>query len=824
MKIKLPLLLLSIFCLNSYAQITFENKVVIDNRNATNDPRSVFAADIDGDGNVDILSASFDDSKVAWYKNDGQGNFGNQQVISTEGIGASSVFAIDIDGDGDLDVLSASYYDNKIAWYENLDGQGHFSDEIIISTETFEARSVFATDIDGDGDIDVVSASGDSNEGKIAWHENTDGLGNFGPQNIINPNAIDATSIYAADVDNDGDVDVLSTAGFSNGLVWYENLDGLGNFGAEKIIDADNGYTYSVKVADIDNDGDMDVISASSLITDGMIAWYENLDGNGNFGPKNIISFGTSNALDVFVADIDSDGDLDVISGLYSDQNPSIEWYENLDGLGNFGSGNQVNTTSGLTISIYISDINNDGFLDIVSASEDRIGFNKNLDGNGNFGMHQWFTYNVDEPRSVEVADIDGDGNLDVLSASYLDGEIAWYRNLYGYGVFGTQQTISQKNFGANKVVARDIDGDGDLDVVFASDFHVAWQENIDGNGTFGERRIIIQEVTSRFNDVNAEDIDCDGDRDVIIATYMSGRITYFENLDGQGNFGPEQTVYENIDFAPININVVDINNDGKLDVVSASLINGEANWHENLGGGSFGQPHLITSSYNNNIDIVFSADLDGDNDLDVIITKRIDDRIVWFENLDGLGNFGSEKFIASNLNTPRGIHSVDMDNDGDFDVISVSSYGNMIAWYENLDGLGNFGPQNIIFVSAGRPHTATAGDLDNDGDIDVVVSLNRDKEIRWFKNSLILGVNETATLNFSIYPNPASNTLNITLEKTIQQVEVFNNLGQLVTKNVEALNEGSSELNVSKLEAGVYFIKLKTTDGEIGVRKFIKI
>jgi hypothetical protein len=60
------------------------------------------------------------DDKIAWYKNtDGAGTFGAQQVISTAALGAISVYATDIDGDGDMDVLSASVGDDKIAWYKN---------------------------------------------------------------------------------------------------------------------------------------------------------------------------------------------------------------------------------------------------------------------------------------------------------------------------------------------------------------------------------------------------------------------------------------------------------------------------------------------------------------------------------------------------------------------------------------------------------------------------------------------------------------------------------------------------------------------------------
>ena len=80
----------------------------------------VYAIDLDGDGDADVLSASVYDNKIAWYENQGGGVFGGQQVITTSADGATSVYATDLDGDGDADVLSASWNDDKIAWYENL--------------------------------------------------------------------------------------------------------------------------------------------------------------------------------------------------------------------------------------------------------------------------------------------------------------------------------------------------------------------------------------------------------------------------------------------------------------------------------------------------------------------------------------------------------------------------------------------------------------------------------------------------------------------------------------------------------------------------------
>lgn len=98
-------------------------------------------------------------------------SFSAQQIISAVANGANSVFVADVDGDTDLDVLSASFWDSKIAWYENVDGLGNFGPERVITTTASDARAVFAADLDGDGDVDVLSAS--SLDNKIAWYENT---------------------------------------------------------------------------------------------------------------------------------------------------------------------------------------------------------------------------------------------------------------------------------------------------------------------------------------------------------------------------------------------------------------------------------------------------------------------------------------------------------------------------------------------------------------------------------------------------------------------------------------------------------------------------
>ncbi len=118
---------------------------------------------------TDVLPASVSDDKLGWYESDGglPPTF-TERVISTAAHDPYSVFATDVDGDGDTDVLGS--YNDGIAWYENDGGSPPTFTERVISTAALAAMSVFATDLDGDGDTDVLSASFDDD--KIAWYEN----------------------------------------------------------------------------------------------------------------------------------------------------------------------------------------------------------------------------------------------------------------------------------------------------------------------------------------------------------------------------------------------------------------------------------------------------------------------------------------------------------------------------------------------------------------------------------------------------------------------------------------------------------------------------
>jgi hypothetical protein len=182
---------------------------------------------------------------------------------------------VDIDNDGLQDLLSS---DNggpaKLIWYKNL-GNVVFSEKIEIH-QFFSPQSDWTRiydikylDINSDDKKDIVVTSHNDDVGTFYhWFENIDNLGTFSD---VQPLPI---SGVFSDIDNDGDNDILVGNRFVNRLYWVENIDGLGTFSNEHTISTEIDFLRHLGVSDLNGDGLVDVVSASS--GDNKIAWYEN--------------------------------------------------------------------------------------------------------------------------------------------------------------------------------------------------------------------------------------------------------------------------------------------------------------------------------------------------------------------------------------------------------------------------------------------------------------------------------------------------------------------------------------------------------------------
>ncbi len=660
--------------------------------------------------------------------------FGAQQTITTLANGTTSTFAADLDRDGDLDVLSVSATDFNVAWYENTDGAGTFGPRQIIfnSLPAFSSVwDVFAADVDGDGDMDVLTANAFSDS--VTWFANLGG-GAFGPEQVITTLTDGCRTVHAADLDGDGDTDVISGSELDDKVAWYENTDGAGTFGPQQILTAAGSGPQTVTAADVDGDGDLDVLSAGWGFGN-KVLWFENTDGAGTFGAEQLID-APSSPHGLSTGDIDGDGDLDVLVASTNDN--TVGWYENTDGAGTYGPRQVITTTASAGRSVKAADFDADGDLDVIYAATvaDTVRWHENTDGAGTFGPEQVITTQVSSPREVVAADVDGDGNLDVLSASFSDDRIAWYRNetIHRSAVFPERSNITESANGADSVYAADLDNDGDVDVLSASIFddRVAWYENLDGDGSFGAQQTITT-TANGARSVIAADVNGDGKQDVLSASTLGDEIAWYPNL-GSGSFGAA-SVISSTENGAFDVYAADIDGDGDQDVLSVAFADDRLAWFENTdGAGTFVLGQSIHAPFAGEGSI-FTADLDRDGDLDVLSSGASFDRIAWYENTDGAGTFGAQQEISILADAAREVFAADLDGDGDVDVISASWNDDKIAWYENTDGAATFGAQQIISSAPDGAEAIHAADMDLDGDLDIVSASSLDDSISWFEN-----------------------------------------------------------------------------------------
>ncbi|AFL80955.1 hypothetical protein Aeqsu_1464 [Aequorivita sublithincola DSM 14238] len=806
----LPTIIACALFINSNAQINFHPRIIID-QGSTNAPRAAFAADLDGDGHLDLVSASEYDSKVAWYKNDGAGNLGAQQIISLDVISPFNASAVDFDNDGNIDILVSSAEKGKIFWFKN-DGSANFGSPRLITNSVNGISNSIATDIDGDGDMDVLATSADTN--KIIWFENTNGQGNFGPENLISNNVDRAIHIAVSDLDGDGDLDIISSTLYGPKTVWFENLNGQGNYGPEQLIDDARFNVYALYGFDVDADGDNDIVTNK----DGELIYYENLNGQGNFSTAQTLI--ADNVSYFQFKDFDQDADLDILAQVNGD----IVWYENLNGLGDFGNKQILKATERITI-LNFADINGNGGLDIITGNiyQDKVAWTPN-NGQNSYVVEIVLSI-IDGAQgsySVQAADIDGDGNIDAISANADAETITWYKNTDGQGNFGPTRIVAENLNYVQSVFVADLDGDGDMDVLSATNENnlATWFKNIDGQGNF------IQQppFASDFQDpsfVTSDDLDADGDKDVIVFDFNLG-LTWFENLNGLGNFGQAQIIDGFIGYSE-SIHTVDIDGDGDKDIITAIYSQDKMfAWYENLDGqGNFGPKKIIEDNILGAIEIYYS-DLDGDGDIDILGSITREGMVVWYENINGTGTFGPRKIIANpSPTTPEGIRTIDADQDGDLDVFVADYTADTVSWYENMDGQGNFGPQHIIDTNINGVLSLDTADFNNNGKMDLLAGALLGDKLKWYDNFGTLAVEDNNLDATVLYPVPTSDILNIKSNSIIVEVVVYNELGQnlLSIQNTEGINS----LNIATLSNGIYIIKLKDLKQNSISKKFIK-
>jgi hypothetical protein len=809
----------------------------------------------------------------------------------------------DLNGDGRPDFVASNH------WFTpNVSVMLHDADAGYLAPNFFTigdaSIGVEVADFTGDGLPDILASNTGSNYqgGTVSLLRNLGG-GSFAPHQVF-PAVAGPTEIAAADFDNDLDIDAAITGYGHNGQgtqIAILRNNGLGGFLAPVLLTVGNGPS-DVEAGDLNADGRPDLIVARDTFK---LTVLMNT-GTGAFAPPvDYVAQDQQWAGDFYanaeMADIDRDGDLDI---LYSSTRTQIDAdYGAICLLKNQGDGTLGNRSYiilprylGGAVDIAVADVTNDTWLDLLSAHTGNGGWvvTPSL-GGGAFGTG--FEYaGGNDPMKIAAADADADGDLDALVLNRYSLTLGVHLN-DGSGVFlepggrdleplcgwmdagdidadGDPDVVSSyayagggglsviRNNGNGTFTPRqnyvgprgamtprfdDLDGDTDLDLVWAFDpssppYDFAVRLN-DGNGNFGAA-VSWPVGTCGTGDLITMDVDTDGDRDVLLTDWLGcvgidSPWVWIRRNNGDATFGPPYRLVYVTD--PKEMSAADFDGDGKDDL--ATLHADGIKIVRQLTDGLFGPPAeyaVPDPPY-----VLVAGDLNGDGAPDAAtanIRGAWEGTISVFLN-DGQGALGIPSTIRSAFSTevsPIGqIYAEDADLDGDRDLLLMSYGGQDLSVYEN-DGQGGFALQGR-YVAGAAPGDYRCLDFTGDGkpDLGAVIGLPPANLNRRFVvargiqlDPAQVGEPEAgpAAILASRGPNPFSDFTRLGYALAARgpvRLAIYDVSGREVASLIDGVHGSGDHIvtwdgtdaSGTRLAAGVYMARLDTPGGTMGLR-----
>ncbi len=332
---------------------------------------------------------------------------------------------------------------------------------------------------------------------------------------LLENNVRNACAIEAADMDEDGDIDIVAGGWDGGPLVWMEN-DGTGEYTTETI--SNNFGLRSLDVADYDNDGDMDI--AAVCATSHSISWWRQ-ELPGVFVQVEITTE-FQNPHTIWAADMDDNNTMDLL--VVGWNFPPLCFFN--DGTGNF-TPVEIGENDMADTGVEAIDMDGDDDLDVVTGdfTSGNIYWLEQLEDHSFTSHHVSSTYN--SGHWLSAGDMDGDGDIDVVGACYASGNVYLYTNEVSF-IFTSRQIWDSA--GASWIRTVDVDRDGDLDVYVSAEISddIAWLEN-NGQAQFTEH--ILSNNFDRVMGGDACDLDGDEDIDLLSAAVDANELRCWINL-----------------------------------------------------------------------------------------------------------------------------------------------------------------------------------------------------------------------------------------------------------------------------------------------------
>lgn len=781
---------------------------------------SVINADLDNDGKPDLISCTgnyvFVNRNTGVDNNLSASSFASPISLTASG-GANQVITADIDGDGRLDIITANPSYNTFSVFRNLIpvNGGSITPAMFSSRYDFLTGSypykITAGDIDGDGKVDIVAANYSSNSISVFINTGYPGVTSFAAPQSFSTSSNPYQAILG-DVDSDGKLDIIVTNSSSNTIGVYKNNSTAGTLAlATPVTFSTGSYPYAIDAADMDGDGKTDVVICNNSSSTISIFRNTGLSGVINTGSFNTrVDFTSlSNPLDLKIGELNGDGKPDIVLCNGSTSSFSV-WQNNFtSGVINSGSLNArldyatTNSQRGLCI----GDMDNDDRPDLGFVSGNSYGIflhknNMSIFTLGNIspliyatGASLSIPFNVTLPVSIgniftaQLSDSAGNftsptniGSLISTTSGTIIGTIpvstspgTQYRiRVVSNFPFYISKTSSPVRVLMTPVITSfspSVAAPGTNITITGNYFSPILSENI---VNFGPVRANIITASSTSLVVTAPQSAVVGPISVNVLSFscVSSKL-FTPTYAGTGSINAS-SLGTRVDFAtnvnPLNIDLADIDMDGKPDVVTPNNGSGNIAVYKNTSvTGS-----ISTSSLAARVSFATAgtpwhtqmADIDGDGLEDLISANNSVSTLSISRNLGLTGSINTSSFASrvdlASANSIQNIGYADIDGDGKTDLASANFSSNNISIFRNIitSGtitVGSFATRvDIPTGSSSGPICVVFSDVDMDGKPDMIVANNTSNNISVYKNTSTVGnINFATAVSFNTLANP---------------------------------------------------------------------
>ena len=526
------------------------------------------------------------------------------------------VAIVDLHGDGRLDMV---FMDEDGITVAVFDGSAE-----LVAGQRLRVGSaphaIIAADLDGDGDPDVLTANGLANPqpGNVSVFRNDGGTLDQ-PRNYAGSRF--PAFLAAGDLDGDADLDVVTVGatldGVSDGVAVLRN-DGAGRFDLDDRYDAGNQQpSGDPALADIDGDGALDVAIAKPNRRDSILVFFG--DGRGRLDRMLGLELipGLSPA-EVLPVDAEKDGDIDILGGAWAigGEGGAVTILRN-DGGGAFAPAVRLADVAGSRDAV-LADLDGDGWADLALAHTFTPGASVLRGGEGGFAPPRTYVL-PGIAETIEAADWDRDGGPDLLALNLFAGSafLVESENIAAAAPSRSRLAVEQPS----DPLFLDFDGDGDQDLALSTEEPDTLRVFRNDSGGLEPLELSTLSLSGEIDSMLSADLDGDGRMD-IAGTSGSGLELFFGSGDGlfEPLLLPSAGGLGNAFFR-------DMDGDRDLDVFASSWSDeGAFALLRNGGGRSFDPPAYLVSRLEGDFQLLRPApgDFDGDGDTDVLVGRSV--------------------------------------------------------------------------------------------------------------------------------------------------------------------------------------------------------